>query len=368
MNLSRYNFLTRVPDVVAFYAMLPTHGATLIDGHSIDADMFKRIASELLAQELVNASPELVDELILFLLVKPTSAIPEILLRALANASSYTYAHLLKGAKSNRPLRMRLQHLNLCIRNLLDKDVALPPFDIEILDCRGPWDMLYAPDGERILISCDHENVRAEQGNHLVHHRLGLPTQVDQVGEGLISIGSIYSEGLWLRRGSSFQHVAHSLPLVTCVEYQGGYLTIDYRGGIYTLTSEFAVAEKRGQLALGEVSKCRRIGDSLYVMDWTQPHMLMRLSLATLEVTRIDLGLELFLPNDILELGGHFYLIDKLQGYLFKYSADFVLKGKILALGSESGKLFDPISLRYHEKKLRVLNWLSSSLVSVDAF
>ncbi len=364
-TITREAFRNRPLDVVAFYGLLPTDGWKAANGDAISRSECLVQMHRFAAMDMLQADGDLLDDVIFHLLTQHEPFTDKLLLQETARRACYAFAALLAGEKPNRSLRMRLVQLNFCLRNLLDAGIAMPATEDADLPYRAPWDFLPMPSGA-VWITSDEQNVIIENPESRQLFRLGLPSQVDLLEDGRISIGSLYSNGAWLWDGSSPLLIAHQRPVVLCWQQNDILYGIDNRGSVLKLPAGVD-APRETIIKVGEVSKCRRIGNTLYIFDWTVPHQLILLDLDNFRERRITLP-EVMLVNDIAATDTHFYLIDKLQGHIFKYDKQFTFIEKRLGLGKGPGQLYDPIALRQRNGRLQVMNWLTSRMVTLPVF
>ena len=158
------------------------------------------------------------------------------------------------------------------------------------------------------------------------------------------------------------RHVNHDQPIVLIFKHRDTMFFVDSMGFLYNLESRELVFEFKS----GPVSKARKIGSSLYLLNWTETSTLFILSLDQPGVQRISLK-DIFIVNDLIMWNDTFYMVDKQQGYLFVYDKNFKLQKKTLGLGRGFGKLFDPVSIRPSNKEgwLSILNWIPGDISSV---
>jgi hypothetical protein len=230
-----------------------------------------------------------------------------------------------------------------------------------VLPYRGPWDFLHTRTGE-IWVTSDEQNVII--GQETFH--LGLPSQLDAIDDEHVSIGSIFNPGAWIWNGKTPTHIAHTQPIVCLWQHEKSLYGIDYRGGMFQL-NEGKVQSPKATLALNEVSRARRIGDALYLFDWTQPHRLIGVDINSFTMRHISLP-DINQGNDIIRVGEYFYVLDKLQGYVFKYDRNFIFQEKRLGFGKGKARLFDPISIRHYNGTLHILSWLSQKRTVMELF
>jgi len=191
-----------------------------------------------------------------------------------------------------------------------------------------------------------------------------LPTQIDKLNETKIGIGSCYSKGGWIFDGKDLNEIHHSKPIVTFFMRKGVtyYVNVD---GLIVEIGQGAV-DWIG-LPFSIIHRCRFFENKLIFFDWSQPRKgyIYYLDTRTGECFNSD---PVIICNDICFLSGFYYLIDKLQGYIFKYNHNFNLIDKRSGLGHGTGKLYDPISIRAIDGEFQILNWLSGKVVNLKGF
>jgi hypothetical protein len=288
-------------------------------------------------------------------------AVPDADTVGIADAVSLRYASLLAGAKRDRSVRMKLQYVNFLLREKIDRDrtVQAPS---QVLGDSPPWDWLPLLDGELVIFS-GTENLHWRRPSGTARHSVGLPSQLDPLPGGRVSIGSIFSNGGAIWDDGRIELLTHDVPVVLQVELPNGAFIVDYRGHVYRRGTRERVA----QFPAGEISKARLVGDTIYAFDWSAPHVLLALHTGPWNVERHILP-DVLLGNDLCPRpGGGYYVIDKQQGYLFSFDPSFRLQEKALGFGRSDGRLFDPISLRLHAGRVHVVNWVSRTMVSLAA-
>jgi len=359
-DLDQSTFLTKELNSHTFFEDLPSDGFH-ISGVTIDKITCEGKITELLNSDFDAIQEHTLNELLIGLANNFSVMRPSDRLHRLANHLSLSYARLLKG-KQKRSLRMKLQKCNFYLRDLLDRDRVPEFLGEKHLGVTSPWDWLVIPQGE-ILITSDDENVHVNQAGKTYKTKCGLPSQVDLLGDGRISIGSIFSNGGYLLEEGRFQFVEHNAPIVLFFLLKKDLCFLDYHGGIFSEHDR----KKLIALDLFEVSRVRQLQDQLYMFDWTEPHAVLVFNLKTQCQRKIFLE-NILLGNDICEADRCMYLLDKQQGYVFKFDFNFTLSERRLSFGKAPGRLYDPIAVRVYDGKLHILNWISHKFVYVNAF
>ncbi|MFN8995794.1 MAG: hypothetical protein ACK5X3_19315, partial [Pseudomonadota bacterium] len=290
----------------------------------------------------------------------------EIWLRCSEQASRLFSQHL--TANGSRTIRMRAQRLHYYILTLMAEKTPIRGDLVEsetLLDVTKPWDYMPHPTGVWWL-SCDKENVhwRGPDGADR-HDTLGLPTQLDPLDDAWICIGSIYSQGCTISNGITHQHIPHDAPLVLVWRDASGALYgIDHCAAIWRLDPREQIA----RLPCTQVHFARINGGKLYALDNGQFGAICIYDIATHNV-KIQSTLPVWVANDIAFTPSHFYLIDKQQGYIFKFNRQWEFEEKILAFGRGYGRLLDPVSIRFIDgNRLQVISWLNGKLTILSVF
>ena len=310
------------------------------------------------------------DDLTLLLLAPNLTVPPQAELQALADHCSRLYIQAFRERSAETLKKMSLQRLNFFLRSLLDREVLPPPDAHETpLDGLCPWDWLETPDGTLRIVSGE-PNIVLETSSGRRTWRQGLPTQADAVRPGEISIGSFYSDGASLLRDETLKRVEHDAPVVLLFVYAGRKLLLDARGRLFDwLDGSATPGPPRMQLDVGVVARARRFASRLYVIDWTTLGSLQAVDLDRGTVERVDVS-PLLVPNDIAEVGGFRYLLDKQQGQVFKFDSGWRLVARQCGFGRGPGRLFDPLTIRPSAdgRWLRVLNWAPATMSWIPIF
>lgn len=278
-----------------------------------------------------------------------------------AHKASAMYSNLLSGSKSRREFRMRLQLLNYFLQDFLSNDQGSEVDFHElslIRDC--PWDQIQFNGSHFYLFS-------GEGGLHNVSdncsYEVGKATQLDYIDEQAISVGSIFSTGGYVLYEDRLEYIEHNEPIVLLFKAGSDTLFIDYRGGIFLLENRHKVS----QLEVGEVSKVRYIEGKLYVFDWSDIYKLHVYDVVKDDCSTVDLKM-VMLGNDIAKVSDFFYVIDKQQGFVFKYDDEFNFISKALRFGIKEGCLYDPISINVKGDTLSIISWVSSKQTDIPIF
>ncbi|PZU52870.1 MAG: hypothetical protein DI561_11170 [Thauera sp.] len=270
------------------------------------------------------------------------------------------------AAGGDRALRMRAQRLNYCIQACVDRshgdDAASVALDELTLSGSKPWDCIER-DGERWWLTSDRENVHRDGRRGRASFTRGLPTQLDMLPDGRLSIGSIYTDGAWLTDGDDWLHIDHARPVVMAFEHSGELHILDNGGTVWRWPSRSPVL----QAPCRQLHFARLFGTTLYCLDNCDFGHVTRLDLASGQAARVATA-PVQVCNDIVEADDVVYLIDKQQGSVFKFTRDFEYIERRLAFGRAPRHLLDPVSLRLSDGKLRVVSWLTGRLTSLSTF
>ena len=286
---------------------------------------------------------------------------------ALAYACSLAYARQLRP-DGRRPLRMRLVRAVYMLRDRLD---AFAPNDMEILaERRFPrgyaWDWIPLADGDAVIDCGNGDNLHCfdSDGGERLGLRLGLPTQIDQLADGRIAIGSTYSDGwhAWNDADGAKSHTRPH-PVALLLEHGGERLELGVDGVLRRSGGTVEVT----RLPLGAVGRARHIGDLLIAMDWSEAGWMFVLDLGDMTCRRVS-SAPVILVNDICRLDDSYYLVDKMQGQVFAFDLDFRYRESRMKFGKGFGRLYDPIAIRAHEGFLHILSWVTGSLVTIRPF
>ena len=353
-------FRQRILDSHSFYQDLPSDNISICGVPEVWKEL-DHILAELESTELYLGNSQLLDALIAYLANNRDLIKPEERWRELADAASLAYARLLKG-RANRELRMRLQQLNYFIRDLLDRDCRVTFVSEKSLAVNSPWDWLNTSEAE-FLITSEDKNVQISRNGRIEFLRCGFPTQIDMLPNKQVGIGSIFSNGGYLLRDQDPEWIAHHSPIVLFFAFEDSIHFVDYGGFIVRLKDRVVLH----QLNVSEVSRARVINGNLFAFDWTKPNAMIVYEMENSMEREISLN-EVLLGNDICAFNENFYVIDKQQGHVFKYDSQLQYIEKRLCFGKGMGRLFDPITIRFYEGLLYILNWISRKIVVLEPF
>jgi hypothetical protein len=356
-------FLLRPLDPLVFYDILPSDG-WLVQGLSQEPNLV-HLVSTLLTATIDTVVEEDLDLVRLALLDGRAAQASAPLLAALADHSSMLYSRLLEGGKSRRPLRMKLQQLNFFLRDSLDRDVDVvrDVLGEKVLGSPAPWDWLDLDSGDQLLLISGPNNVRWIWKGNPGSQSCGFPSQLDVIVPGRFSIGSIFSDGAYIFDDGAIEQVEHDRPIALLFSNAAALWAVDYDGRIFPTEDKTSGIKA----PIRQVDRVRRIGDTLYLSDWTSPGTIVVVELSTL-VSRVQALPGILLLNDICEGPRGFYAVCKQQGKVFSFDHAFVPRGERLGFGRGKGRLFDPLTVRRSGDQLQVLNWITGSLILLKAF
>lgn len=354
----------------SFYDLVPGNSVT-VQGAPAASDALA-LAARLQQTDLLQASDQEIDRFAALLVTHGHALPPHAEFRALADASAHGFAALI-GNEALRPRRMRLTRLSLMLRVVLDRtESTAGVLSDTTLPCKSPWDFIAnAGSGtDGWAATCDEANVRRfDAGVCVWSRRLGLPTQLDRLGDGLW-VGSHYSDGGFRVSNTESAEpqvlqIAHHCPLVLAYDFGDARYALDSQGTL----SRLADNQPGGALLRlpGTIHRARVIGESLYAFDWGQACTGFRVDLRILEFSTFRTG-DIIVCNDICAAGDTLYGICKLQGRVFKMTQDWTPISTRLGAGTGAGQLLDPIMIRCDEDVLSVVNWFSSRLVQLPVF
>ena len=355
--IGRDDFFSESKVVLNYYDNLPSDNYK-IEPCALDFCDFDEIVSKLLIEDIFSIELNELDEFAMLLYNEYDDIEIDEQLFLLANKFSECYSYLLFGNKSNRNLRMKLQQLNFFIRDVLDKNILVNNVSDFLMQVKSPWDLLRTDFGE-VLITSEKKNLIIKKNNKYEYWTCGFPSQLDILSPKYISIGSIFSNGGWVYNGMEPLFVSHHAPIVLFFEDK----FVDYKGEVFDRINK----TKLLSIKVNEVSKARIINGIMYVFDWTTTKRIYTLNLLSNIQSCIKLP-DILIGNDICFHKDSFYIVDKQQGYVFKYSIDFILISKKLGFGKGLGKLYDPISIRENNGELCILSWLSNKSTTLKAF
>ena len=266
----------------------------------------------------------------------------------------------------DRAQRMWAQRLNYTLQPLIT--LAEPEADLsvllgeEVLEGQKPWDALRTQDA-LWWISSDQINLHCRTPDGQTGLSLALPTQIDPLKDGTLSVGSLYSNGAALVRGTVWEQIDHDTPVLLILDWRGTRYLLDTRAQIWTLTSRQLVHVAPCQ----QVHFARIFDGVAYLLNNGDFGHITRVDLATGQITRQPV-LPVQVCNDIAVTEDAIYLIDKQQGSVFAFDRAWRYRSKRLSFGAGYGQLSDPVSLRQTPTGLACVSWLTHKLTQIALF
>jgi hypothetical protein len=359
--ITRQDFIDKELDSQTFYDLLPS------DNIKISPDLVNTTAIEF-AERLMESTEENIkesdlDELSIKLMNGCITIKKFPAWKQLADKLAICYSRLLLKEKA-RKKRMKLTRTNFFIRDLIDSGQTNMPVNEWFLDCKGPWDFLRLEEERFIWIDCEKESLKVRSKNVVRSYDCGLPTQIDYLSPAKVGLGSHYTNGGWILDGETLIKIKHHCPIVSFFNFQDSVCYLDIKGFISKQDGS-VIGQIDADFSL--IHRCRQRGNTLVFFDWSKPRsaFVYQLNDCSLKVFELD---QVIICNDICFVGNFYYLIDKEQGYIFKFNEDFSYVSKILGLGKGEGRLYDPISIRCKNDELQVLNWFSGKVVETKIF
>jgi len=347
-----------------FYQVLPSDRPRLsADWPTIN---LRALGGRLSETDFEDYNESDLDALSLALLASAADGLPtEIDWQRLATGLSLLYANQLRPG-GQRPRRMAAARANFYLRDCLDlersEDAGL--VDERRFDRPFVWDWQPLPEGELVVDSSEKNFSFPETGGGAASVRLGLPTQMDSVGNKRFSISSCYSDGWyeWTMGEVPIFHTHHR-PVVLAFVFDSEQFGLDRDGIVW----RFGDGKEVATIDIETVWRARIIGETLYVSDWGEPGVLTVIDAHTWRSRKVSCGPAL-LTNDVCRLGSRYYIICKMQGRVFSFDEDMNPLDSRMSFGKGRGRLYDPITIRPHQGNLCVLSWLTGALATVKPF
>ncbi len=268
----------------------------------------------------------------------------------------------------DRALRMWAQRLNYALQPLIC--AAEPLADLtdliaeQILPGSKPWDALQRAQGEMVWITSDPKSLHVAQGSSHMDLDLNLPTQIDVLEDGSLSIGSLYSPGATiLHSDGTLSTVQHDAPVLVVFDWLGSRYGLD-KNAVVTECSTGRVVYRA---PCPQVHFARFFDGTLYLLNNGDFGHVTLLGMMDGQITRQP-TLPVQVCNDILVLADSIYLIDKQQGQIFAFDRNWNFRGQRLSFGSGPGQLCDPVSLRRTQAGMACVSWLSGKYTEVRLF
>ncbi len=270
-------------------------------------------------------------------------------------------------AKGDRPLRMRAQRLNYYLQALIDKNAPAGDNDLvlseTVLDGSKPWDYIRHENVEWWL-SSDSKKIRyRETGGQPQFSNFGLPTQIDLQPGGVLSFGSLYTDGATLWDHGEWQHIEHEIPVVLVFEHDGQRFLLDHRGRIWKDQPRRLLFESpRPQVHFARYFEAR-----VFLLDNSDFGHITVIDMESGLVNRQSV-LPVQVCNDITATDQAYYLVDKQQGSVFKFDTEWNYLARALTFGRGRAALLDPVALRCQDDRLFVVSWLNARLTELKLF
>ncbi len=355
------DFVNTGLDSLSWYDLLPGDGASINDipeAVSIDqlrerllsTDRLKPLDIDLLAAHLLGITKP----------IKPLNS-----WKVLAQHISRFMSEQLK-ANGNRSLRMRAQRLNYYIEALIaerpsesDKQLLIAEKNLKGMK---PWDFV-KHHGATWWISSGAPNIYRDNDNHLEQWTLDLPTQLDPLPNGDLSVGSLYSNGALLHGVNGWSRLSHPHPVPLIFIRNGTRFFVDRHGRVWRDLPRQQV----GQASCKQVHFARYFNGIVYCMDNSDYGNITLFDMEA-SISRGYSVLPVQVCNDIAVTDEYCYLIDKQQGSVFKFDRCFNFVSRALSFGREEACLLDPVSLRRYRDKLLVTSWLANKVTILRCF
>lgn len=266
----------------------------------------------------------------------------------------------------DRAQRMWAQRLNYALQPLIT--LAEPSADIsgvlseETLQGQKPWDALRTQDA-LWWISSGPVNLHCRTAGGHSGLSLNLPTQIDPLDDGSLSVGSLYSNGAALLTGTAWEQIDHDAPVLVIFDWHGKRCMLDIRARVWTLNPRQSLHEAPCQ----QVHFARVFDGVAYLLNNGDFGHITLVDLATGRITRQPV-LPVQVCNDVAVTENTVYLIDKQQGSIFAFDRDWRYRDKRLSFGTGRGQLCDPVSLRQTPSGLACVSWLSNKLTEIELF
>ena len=267
--------------------------------------------------------------------------------------------------KSARSIRMKAIRNNFLIREQKEKynkknlnKIKYEEIGLFVWDCKKISEY-------RVFATSDRENLKVVHKKKVEKKfKAGLPTQIDTLSSGDLTIGSAYSKGVYFYKKNGALNLNHfSMPIITTFKYDQDFFYLSKDGVLFKNQEPFYNFNN----FTNTVWKARFIMPYLFVIDWSLDKCLLRFNIENSKIEIIKLP-EIFIPNDICRHNKTYYVIDKMQGYIFSYDELFRFKKKNLNFGKDPGKLYDPISINLENGKLCIISWLNKYMCKILPF
>jgi len=349
-----------------YYSVFPRGDFALSAGWPT-FDLLKVAKKLEVLEDLGNDLEGAIDQLTLALLEHGEQSLSsEFEWNVLADDLSLLYIGGFKTSMS-RQLRMKAQRANYYIRSMIDlsADPSLDIVEERRICVKHPWDLMYIDDGEIYIGSGDGENVYINSGVLGVRSlRLDMPTQISKLSGENIVIGSMYHKG-WheLDYGGNQTYCIHHRPVVLVFPVGNEEYFLDIDGGIFSRVTRNKIL----QLPVHIAWRARCFNGSIFVSVMSSARSLIMVEFDGWRVSVVSTG-PVLLMNDLCAAPDGYYLIDKMQGCIYKFDHNFSFLEKKLAFGFDYGFISDPITVCITDDKIHILSWLSSRVTVMEKF
>lgn len=270
-------------------------------------------------------------------------------------------------ASGSRSVRMHAQRLVYYLQSIIDAGNSTEGLKYIVtekpLDAQKPWDYLKL-NGNEWWISSEENNLHClEVTGKKLCWKAGMPTQLDLLPDGVLSVGSIYSEGAILINGSDWEHINHHCPIVLVFEFHGERYFLDHNAELWKYAQNMKVLDA----ICPQAHFARYFDGVVYVMDNGDFGHITIIKMESLDISRQAI-LPVQVCNDLAVVDDSKYLIDKQQGSVFKFDKDWQFETRVLNFGRGRGDLLDPVSIRCQNGKLYVVSWLTGRLSELHLF
>lgn len=332
---------------------------------------FNRALNEFIKCSVDEIKLSDIDYILVCLLNLNDELINDSLFYNVANRASEIYSSLLNGNDNSRSLRMRLQRLNYFIRDVLSNNISFHQCCLEVegsdelLDGCCPWDSIEV-NNESITIFSGFNGLEIKNKDCITKYDKGLPTQLDLLSDGTVSIGSYYSRGSFLYTGSGIVDVVHDEPILLVFTYQQQSYALDSKGRLFSFNN-WKVSLLILDLCETSLNKARFFGRYIYFSDWSKPYKSGRLNLDTMKIEYFNTS-PVIIANDICVVNDFLYIIDKQKGSVFKFDQELKYIESKLDFGVGNIQLYDPISIRVNQDKLSIISWVNAKQTTINIF
>ena len=146
-------------------------------------------------------------------------------------------------------------------------------------------------------------------------------------------------------------------------ESNGNEYFLDIDGGVFTKSGHTKIL----QLPVCIAWRARCLSEKVFVSDLGSAQSIISLDLNSWEISIVDTS-PVLLMNDICVFDDTYYMIDKMQGKVFKFDMNFNFLEPRLNFGFKPGFTSDPISICIKDDQIHILSWLSDRISVLDRF